>query len=122
MSRWSHTPSARESGGPVSGGGVFTIAWDTTHDGGARHQLLHVDLGRSPQSLDERDLFVRALCHVLVYRMPRRGLDELAECLSGMFSYYENEAGRQAQLQQAKQTKARTVRAETPSVPRFEEE
>lgn len=122
MTRWSLSPSTRLTGGPLPGGGVFTIAWDSTHDGGRQRHMMHIDLGTSPENLDGRDLFVRALCHVLVHRMPRRGLEELAECLGGMFRYYENEAGHRAQLPPAALTRARTVRTETPYVPRFEEE
>jgi hypothetical protein len=83
---------------------------------------MHLDLGTSPDNIDERDLYVRTLCHVLVHLMPRRSMEELAECLWGMYRYYENEGSARAQLPPATFTRARTVRTETRPVPQFEEE
>ena len=122
MPQWNPSSSTRLATGPLPSGGMFAIALDSTHDGGRQRHVLHIDMGTSPAFLDDRDIFVRAFCHVLVHHMPRQGLEELVDCLGGMFRFYETENTHRAQLPPSAPTRARTVRTETPSVPRFEEE
>jgi len=122
MPQWDLSPSHKWKASLLPSGDMFTIAWDSTHDGGGQRHLMHLDLGTGSDNFDERDHFVRALCHVLVHRIPRRGLEELAECLSGMYRFYESEATHYAQLPPATLTRAQTVRTETRPVPPFEGE
>lgn len=122
MTQWILAPSTRWPDEPHRSAGRFTIAWDSTHDGGQHHHLMQFHFGTGREMPDRHELLVRVICHLLVDRIPRQGLAELAECLGGMYRFYESQGAHTAQLPAPRITRGRTVRTETRPVPEFNEE
>lgn len=102
--------------------GGLLISWDSTYDGGQQTHLMQWLPGTTQEPVGEAELVIRVLCHMLVDRIPRRGLTELIESLGEMYRFYDREAVPTVRQLPEPVTRGRTVRTMTRPVPKLEEE